>query len=169
MNLNVGCGGNELCDFTNSFDDCISVDIRVPFKRANDFVRCSGEALPFVDRAFKEVYSIDVIEHVDNPTRFIKELGRVCSYKFVIGTPNALFGLNFFYALIHDGSNSVFHDHIVVFGKAELENLFSRCGYKRFFVEIDTYRDDPRSILGSLIIRLLPRHLRMKLVGVVYV
>ena len=40
-------------------------------------LRAAGEALPFRDSSFRAVTSMDVIEHVQIPERYLRELGRV--------------------------------------------------------------------------------------------
>lgn len=170
MDLSVGCGGNSVFNGVWFFDDCVYCDLRLPVDVGSlgCFVRCDGAFLPFKDGVFDSVYAIDVLEHVESPVRFVRELGRVCCGKFVVGTPNCLHGLNFFYALLHGGSKP--HcDHIFVFGRGELENLFRRCGFDDFVVVVDTYGDHRHSFLGNFVVPLLPKCLRRQLVGVVFV
>lgn len=47
-----------------------------------------GLALPFADKSFDVVTSVDVIEHVSDYHRFVDELLRVARRTVVIGTPN---------------------------------------------------------------------------------
>lgn len=73
-----------LCDV---FSNCRVND----FKSTNiNFVKADGTFLPFNDETFDFVFSIDVIEHVDDYETIFKEHMRVCksSGRILIGTPN---------------------------------------------------------------------------------
>jgi SAM-dependent methyltransferase len=67
--LNAGCGGHRLQGWLNvDADRSVSVDLV-----------CDCSRLPFKDRAFERVYARDLIHHVRDPTRTIRELSRVSS------------------------------------------------------------------------------------------
>jgi len=86
ISLDVGCGTRPHGD--------INVDIgptqtnthpRNLRTRAN--VYADGCYLPFKDGAFGDVYSFDVIEHVPDPVKFVRELERVGG-RITIVTPH---------------------------------------------------------------------------------
>lgn len=59
----------------------------VPFHQAN-----LGEAIPLPDESFDAVVSIEVMEHIENHTRFVREMMRVLKKggTIVLTTPNVL-------------------------------------------------------------------------------
>jgi 2-polyprenyl-3-methyl-5-hydroxy-6-metoxy-1,4-benzoquinol methylase len=95
--LDVGCGGGDLWRATRDrFTRCIGVDaVRYPelpddieFERAD----LDRDRLPLAD-AFAEVTAaVEVIEHLENPRGFVRELVRVTKPGgwIVITTPNQL-------------------------------------------------------------------------------
>ncbi len=44
-------------------------------------------ALPFTENTFDLVLAIEVLEHVDDPTAMLREIGRVCSGSVVLSVP----------------------------------------------------------------------------------
>jgi len=99
--LDVGCGkgmwsylgakkGNfeniSACDVANNFeiDEISKVASKVEYKHIEN------NLLPFSDNSFDLVFSMDVIEHVENDFLFLKEKIRVAKPggKIIIGTPN---------------------------------------------------------------------------------
>lgn len=54
------------------------------------FVKADAVKLPFRNESFDFVYSVDVIEHIDNDSEFVKESLRVLKKNgtIIIGTPN---------------------------------------------------------------------------------
>ncbi len=47
------------------------------YKDKRPLIIADGERLPFADKSFDYVYCVHVIEHVDNPAAFLKEMSRV--------------------------------------------------------------------------------------------
>jgi ubiquinone/menaquinone biosynthesis C-methylase UbiE len=90
--LDVGCGehprGNVNCDryraASPDLDACANVNTR------NNFVQCDGQHLPFKDEAFYTVFSSHVIEHVDDPGLFLRELLRVSHERVTVKCPHRL-------------------------------------------------------------------------------
>lgn len=90
--LNVGCGNRTFQDvnvdlyikdiYDHRNKDCDVLD----FKKIPNFVLCDGCFLPFQDNSFEYVVSQQVIEHIENPFLFLKELVRVSSHKIKIET-----------------------------------------------------------------------------------
>ena len=83
--LDIGCGysANEyadtICDIQNLSD----------FYKGKNFVKLTGQQLPFVDDEFDFIIASHVIEHVEDPRLFINELQRV-SKKGYIELPTKL-------------------------------------------------------------------------------
>ena len=91
--LNVGSGGVGISGFLNSSRmDVISLDIRKEvFKNLRGFfVIGDGCRLPFKNKSFDVVVSIDVLEHIPCASfrqDFYEELKRVCGEKLVLACP----------------------------------------------------------------------------------
>jgi ubiquinone/menaquinone biosynthesis C-methylase UbiE len=68
MKLDVGCGADPHGD----------VNVDVTRNVASNFIRASGEYLPFLADTFTNVFCFHVIEHVNRPTQLLRELRRVC-------------------------------------------------------------------------------------------
>ena len=80
--LDVGCGskphGTVNCDLYIDDIQGHRGDKLLFVKSLPNFVNCDGRYLPFVDGCFDAVFSGQLIEHLENPVAFIKELSRVC-------------------------------------------------------------------------------------------
>jgi 2-polyprenyl-3-methyl-5-hydroxy-6-metoxy-1,4-benzoquinol methylase len=94
--LDVGCGvGQVVGRLSEAGFEAWGVDVSEPnIERARKFSeRCllyEGKRLPFVDGHFDSVGALNVLEHVDEPEAFIKEVVRVTKPggKIVISSPN---------------------------------------------------------------------------------
>ena len=94
--LDVGCGvGQVVGRLTQAGYEAWGVDVSEPnIERARKFSeRCllyEGKRLPFPDGHFDSVGALNVLEHVDEPESFIKEVVRVAKPggKIVISSPN---------------------------------------------------------------------------------
>jgi len=94
--LDVGCGvGQVVARLTEAGFEAYGVDVSEPnIARAGKFSdRCvlyDGKRLPFPDRHFAAVGALNVLEHVDEPEVFIRELARVTEPggKIVLSSPN---------------------------------------------------------------------------------
>jgi 2-polyprenyl-3-methyl-5-hydroxy-6-metoxy-1,4-benzoquinol methylase len=94
--LDVGCGvGQVVGRLTAAGYEAWGVDISEPnIQRARKFSeRCllyDGTTLPFPDGHFDSVGALNVLEHVEKPEAFIKEVVRVAkpAAKVVISSPN---------------------------------------------------------------------------------
>lgn len=92
MTLDVGCGNVASGD--------VNVDLFIEktahrvdqslinIKRIPNFVIASGMSLPFKDHTFGYVISKHVLEHVDNPFSFLKELARVSCDRVAVIVPH---------------------------------------------------------------------------------
>jgi SAM-dependent methyltransferase len=144
MRLDVGVGGNKTFG-EHPVNSDVAIDILKPTHKRSNFILASGEALPFRDKAFSLAVSLDVIEHVDSPLRFISEMKR-CATKILLLTPNALHLTNVLMSAVsHEQKHQPFPDHIAVWSKAEMENLLRRIGFTEFsFFFTNEGRHTPR-------------------------
>ena len=84
MRLDVGCSDAPIGD--------INVDIQFYYYyrgKAKVDLLCDGYYLPFKDESFEIVCSRHVIEHLENPYKFLVELVRVSKKYVYISCPNA--------------------------------------------------------------------------------
>jgi len=75
MILNVGVGGGIFTSVRLNAD--VVCDIDYPKTRQENFVRCDAHNLPFRDQAFQLAYCHNVLEHVLDPWKAMRELKRV--------------------------------------------------------------------------------------------
>jgi len=103
--LDVGCGvGQVVARLTEAGYETHGVDVSEPnIARARKFSdRCQlydGKRLPFSDHYFSSVGALNVLEHVDEPEAFLRELVRVAEVggRVVVSSPNFLRVLGFGY------------------------------------------------------------------------
>jgi len=101
--LDVGCGvGQVVAALTREGCEAHGVDVApANIDRAQQFSpRCllyDGRHLPYPDNHFDSVGALNVLEHVEDPEDFIRELVRVCAPggRIVISSPNFLRFLGF--------------------------------------------------------------------------
>jgi len=160
--LDIGCGAGER--FTTVERAGVSVDLAKPDKKLENFVKASVENLPFKEDTFRCVTMFDVIEHVENPTRSIREVHRVLKEKgnFLMGTPNCMYLLSTFMIMLRgmyvlttpNNTYGVDADHVSTWGPPEMHNLLQRGGFKHFKITPYTYRDKPHKFLPRLLLKL---------------
>ncbi|MBO3803244.1 MAG: methyltransferase domain-containing protein [Candidatus Brockarchaeota archaeon] len=83
--LDVGCGTGLLAGaLSGKVGRIVGVDLsramaeRGRRRRCGEFLVCDAEALPFRERAFDKVISFTVAQNLENPSRMLEEVGRVC-------------------------------------------------------------------------------------------
>ena len=94
--LDIGCGAGQVVGrLTEAGFEAYGVDVSEPnIERARKFSdRCQmydGRHLPFPDAHFESAGALNVLEHVDEPEDFIRELTRVVRPrgKIVLSSPN---------------------------------------------------------------------------------
>lgn len=94
--LDIGCGAGQVVGrLTEAGFEAYGVDVSEPnIERARKFSdRCQmydGRHLPFPDAHFESAGALNVLEHVDEPEDFIRELTRVVrpGGKIVLSSPN---------------------------------------------------------------------------------
>lgn len=96
--LDVGCGvGQVVAHLTREGIEAHGVDVATPnIERTRAFTsRCllyDGRRLPYPDRQFAVVGALNVLEHVEDPEDFLREMVRVCrpGGRIVVSSPNFL-------------------------------------------------------------------------------
>jgi SAM-dependent methyltransferase len=83
--LDLGCGTRLLGSTAN-----VDLNTFSNSKKTGNFILASGLSLPFKDECFDAVTTIEVIEHVWNPTQFLQEIYRVLKRggRLHLTTPN---------------------------------------------------------------------------------
>jgi len=122
--LDIGCGGRKY--FFNprvQGEDVVYADIEAPTRRIHNFVRCDAHYLPFRENVFSEIYASHIIEHLNNPAKFLMRCKEVLSRtgRIHILTPNWI-------------SRAAWADqsHKWVFNVVTLALLLIRTGYLLF-------------------------------------
>jgi SAM-dependent methyltransferase len=78
LNLEVGCGSNGIWRFSDQIIGSDSLDFS---SFGKNFVQANVEKLPFEDNHFRDVYSINMIDHTENPKKALIEMIRVSSHR----------------------------------------------------------------------------------------
>lgn len=91
--LDVGCGeratGNVNLDlYPNQAEQRGAIHSIMNLKNIPNFVLADASHLPFKDKCFQEVFSNHVIEHLSNPSLFLKECIRVARNKVIVICPH---------------------------------------------------------------------------------
>ncbi|HJX10705.1 MAG TPA: class I SAM-dependent methyltransferase [Candidatus Binatia bacterium] len=111
--LEVGCGKGYFsyvgalngkfanCSGSDVFQD-YQLDEIGPLCESVSYARMEADRLPYADNSFDLVFSMDVIEHVDDDKEFLAESLRVCKPGglVIIGTPNYYRITNLFLKMI---------------------------------------------------------------------
>ena len=144
--IDAGCGTGDLWRATGAghFTRCIGLDavrypelpVEVAFHAANLDV-----ALPLSDGTADATAAVEVIEHLENPRAFMRELVRVTKPGgwVVVTTPNQLSALSLL-TLIAKGRFSAFQDgdypaHRTALLEVDLRRIAAECGLDRVAVE----------------------------------
>ena len=159
--LDLGCATGGYCSSLNNLGfKCTGVDINPEYikkARENNIEAYTMEAdnLEFPDNSFDTVLLFEILEHVDNPYKILKESKRVAKKNILITVPNC----TRFFELKSTGltyEHILEKDHINFFTKKELENLISK-EFKTFQV----IEDDPINLNQLTLLTGLPLWLRL--------
>ncbi|MGE4232829.1 MAG: methyltransferase domain-containing protein [Bacteriovoracia bacterium] len=97
--LNIGCfdGGLER-HFLKNVSSCVGIDVNkdaLEFAQKNkpnnaEFLYAKSENLPFEDNSFNKIFMLDVLEHVNDEKKSLKEVFRVLKPGglFILSVPN---------------------------------------------------------------------------------
>lgn len=75
MKLNVGCGASKYYFYDLKCE--VNCDVQRPKTKIPDFIVSDICNLPFRDEVFERVYAFNVLEHVSDHKKAIKELDRI--------------------------------------------------------------------------------------------
>lgn len=115
--LEIGAGENYLKeDFKSIYEEWISLDYDLRSDSID--LRGDGQQLPFKTEIFDTIISIDVLEHVPNPKKFVSEMFRVIKPggMIILSTP--------FFFYLHEEPYDFFR-----FSKYGLRTIFERNGF----------------------------------------
>lgn len=153
MKLDVGCGftgsGDVNCDlYIEDTLDHRHADrvTTIEPKKIKNFVQCDASYLPFQDGVFAEVFSGQVIEHVENPFRMFKELTRVSKSNVTIETVNR-YGERFDSKFSLKKHRWLKQHHVSTFSRAWFNEAASKLGLKITDSYVLTYTYFPSQII----------------------
>ncbi len=91
LGLNVGCGGGTYPFYEPIIPLDVNLDIE-PIRGIPNFIRADAERLPFRSHIFEVIFASHIIEHLRNPSNFLKEAYRTMKRKgmIYIAIPNFL-------------------------------------------------------------------------------
>jgi len=153
--LNVGCGGSERFK-PRIIRGSFNCDVLKPRQRIPNFVQCDALNLPFQEEIFDGIIMFHIIEHLENPLRALQEAKRVLKGNgdLELRTPNALY-LPKIVRSIWKGTYIPTREHIMTWGKPELENFLALAGFN-CKVRYGTSRDPWKPWYYELLIRICP-------------
>ena len=109
-----------------------------------DFINADGESLPFKDSEFDYVICCQVLEHVDDPYKFVKELSRVAK-KGYLETPS-LIGEFLFPKKSHRWVILDLDDKLIFFEKSKMPGNYLN-NYGEVFLNYLPYESLPYKLL----------------------
>jgi len=95
--LDIGCGEGYITNELAALKKCRITGIDLgeePLKKARnqykniEFIKCSACELPFKDSSFDLISALEILEHLDNPEKALKEIKRVAKKWVIISVPN---------------------------------------------------------------------------------
>jgi ubiquinone/menaquinone biosynthesis C-methylase UbiE len=164
--LDVGCGLGMMMEyFSAQGNDVVGIDIAPRVvqnsgRRGLTVIEADARNIPFVDESFDLVYSLGVIEHVEETKHALKEQVRTCKPGGIVVavvpfllTPYCLAGILYYRIFRRD------HPLVVTYGKPfskqQLLRKMEAAGCKRVIIE---------PYYGSAFLRALPNRLQSTLV-----
>jgi len=129
MILDVGCG--HLSSHLSRGE--INVDINKPVRIPENFILADAHHLPFIDNLFEKVYFYDIIEHVENPSKCLREIHRVLKVggKIEISTPNPLHWRKFLRVARGKKLELGGREHIATWTQIEMEILLEKTNFMK--------------------------------------
>jgi SAM-dependent methyltransferase len=81
INLEVGCGQDGFWRFSDQIIGTDSLDFS---QFGKNFIQANVEHLPFEDNHFRDCYSMNMVDHTENPQKAVNEMVRVTSHRVYI-------------------------------------------------------------------------------------
>lgn len=141
----LGCGydGRFLKIISNKIRKGVGVDICVSTNKIHKNITLIesdiNKRLPLEDSNFDIVTAMAVIEHIENPKKFILEINRILKKngRLIITTPSTIAKplLDFLAFKMHSLSNSEISDHKQYFDQNGIAKLLLVCGFKNIKVK----------------------------------
>lgn len=137
----VGCGRGDLWQvLRGSFTSCIGIDaVRyegLPGDVAFHSADLDAGVLPLGDASVDNAAAVEVIEHLENPRAFVRELARIVRPGgwVIVTTPNQLSALSLL-TLVLKGRFSAFQDgsypaHRTALLEIDLRRIMTECGLR---------------------------------------
>lgn len=139
--LEVGCGEGVISDrLRQRFGRCVSIDLPDAGLRSEwrtrpgpAYLHADALALPFRDSAFDLIVCVEVLEHLTDPERGLRELARVGSRHLVVSVPREP---------IFRGCNLVAGRYVKDLGNTPGHlNHWSRSSFQRFVSSVGAVRE----------------------------
>jgi 2-polyprenyl-3-methyl-5-hydroxy-6-metoxy-1,4-benzoquinol methylase len=90
--IDIGCSNGEVFEGCDGMADILGIDVLKPKRPLPSaynlgFKKINAEKLPFADKEFHLAVLAEILEHVPNPAKILKEAQRVAN-RVLISTPN---------------------------------------------------------------------------------
>lgn len=121
----------------NTKENIISLDIEILIKRTNQIIG-DGQKMPFRNNSFNGILAGELIEHIEEPKKFLNECWRVLEWNGVLAlsTPNKKSWLN---RLTQSYEMPL---HLSLFSMDELKKMITGCGFTIQSVALFPYTEE---------------------------
>lgn len=135
--LDIGCGNKALQKYLSPICTYTGID-----PQFGDPTADSLGNIP--DKSFDTVVMLEVLEHLPNPVKALKEAKRVCKWRIVLSVPNP-WNLDQIASLIAHDTNIVNPNHVALFGDNEIRAICKNAGIEhvtpyRFYTRLPGFR-----------------------------